>query len=306
MNEAPQSHAFVMYGGEVDARGMTIYNQPTFYPGSPVPADDRRDSRPRQPCKAGVITVLPEETQAVIDALGLSEQPASGRLFHEGSFRPRWPHSDGRPSQVAALRSLAMGEDPAMAACYSLRDRYNPGTVVSAGIAGAIHSEVRPGDVVVATRVIHYDLRKKTPGGTRRRPEEFRAPAVTEDAVNAFFTRHDPPEVEVPVRGQPGATRTVRVHMGPIGSGNAVIADRDSGVLRDLTGYHDRILAVDMETAGIARACHEQAAATGQVHGWVAVRGISDDASQDKDDAFHEIAAWNAAAILRELLPYLP
>jgi len=303
MNEAPQSHAFAVYGGEVDARGMTIHNNPVFA-SPPESADERSDRRPRQPGKVGVITILPEETQAVIDTLGLSEQPPDGPLFYEGSFRPRWPHSNGRPVQVAALRSLDMGEEAAMAACYSLRGRYNPGTVVSAGIAGAIHSEVRPGDVIVATRVVHYDLRKKTPAGTRRRLEELRAPAVTGHAVNAFFTNHHPPEVQV--TDQSGVTRTVRVHTGLIASGNAVIADQNAGVRRDLTGYHDRVLAVDMETAGIARACHEQSAGTGQAHGWVAVRAVSDDASERKDDAFHRLAAWHAAAILSRLLPYLP
>lgn len=303
MNEPSQSHAVFQSGGTMNIRDTTINNWPVFME-SPERRDERHGPHPAPPWKAGVITILPEETQAVIDALGLSEQPADGHLFYEGSFRPRWPHSNSRPVQVAALRSLAMGEDPAMAACYSLRGRYNPGTVVSAGIAGAIHSEVRPGDVIVATRVVYYDLRKKTPAGTRRRLEELQAPAVTGHAVNAFFTNHHPPEVQI--TDQSGVTRTVRVHTGLIASGNAVIADRNAGVRRDLTGYHDRILAVDMETAGIARACHEQSAVTGQPHGWVAVRGVSDDASERKDDAFHRLAAWHAAAILGKLLPYLP
>ena len=57
----------------------------------------------------------------------------------------------------------------------------------------------------------------------------------------------------------------------------------------------------------------EQVAGAGEVGqvaqahdpGWLAIRGISDHADADKDDAFHQVASWHAAATLIGLLPYL-
>ena len=49
-----------------------------------------------------------------------------------------------------------------------------------------------------------------------------------------------------------------------------------------------------------------QNAAATVVYSWLVVRGISDDASPGKNDAYHHLAARNAALVLRELAPYLP
>ncbi|MGB8201321.1 MAG: hypothetical protein WCF33_16780 [Pseudonocardiaceae bacterium] len=44
---------------------------------------------------------------------------------------------------------------------------------------------------------------------------------------------------------------------------------------------------------------------SGRLQGWAVVRGISDDASQHKNDDHHRIAAWHAAVVLRRLISYL-
>jgi adenosylhomocysteine nucleosidase len=305
MTESPQSPAIVtMPGGTTNLHQSAAGYRPVVNIGSPDPADEPPAAGPVTPWTAGVLTILAEETVAVVRALGLSEQKAGGLRCYEGQFIPHGPGSGGEPRHVAALQTLGKGENAATVACGFLRQRYNPGTVVSAGIAGAIRPGIRLGDVVVATRVVHYDLRKETPGGTQRRGEEFVSPAVTGRAVNAFFTGNDPPEFQV--TDPAGVTRRVRVHCGPIGSGNAVIADRNADVLRHLASYNREILAVDMESAGVAQACHEQSAVSGEMHGWVTVRGISDKAGKRKNDDHHHIAAWHAAVILGKLLPYLP
>ena len=92
---------------------------------------------------------------------------------------------------------------------------------------------------------------------------------------------------------------------GPIGSGNAVIAGRDSKILQYLAGYNDKILAVEMEAGGLSQAHHDQPATEQRTQGWAVVRGISDKAGKDKDDDYHHAAARHAATVVRALLPYL-
>jgi adenosylhomocysteine nucleosidase len=171
----------------------------------------------------------------------------------------------------------------------------------SRGRSQTAHPSVRVGDVVVATRVIGYDLRKETPAGIIRRGREWQAPAAATHAVGQFFTALGGDSAEL--HGG-DATQALRVHSGPIGSGNAVIADERSATRAWLRDYNDKILAIDMEAAGFATACHDDP--DGSPPPWIIIRGISDDASPRKNDGHHQTAATNAARVLRELLAYLP
>jgi adenosylhomocysteine nucleosidase len=247
----------------------------------------------------GVITILPEETHALVLALQLHATSVGGLRFYEAEVRLR-----GSTVKVAAIQALGPGQRSTMSAYARMHEYYNPRTVALVGIGGGIHRSLRPGDVVVATRVIYYDLRKETPDGVWHRGEEREAPAETGHAVNAFFADHEP--AEFPVADPAGATRIMRMRAGLIGSGEAVIANHDAEILRYLASFNDKVLAVDTEAGGLALACHEQSATTGRLHGWAVVRGISDDAGAGKNDDYHQIASWHAAIALRELLPYLP
>jgi adenosylhomocysteine nucleosidase len=174
--------------------------------------------------------------------------------------------------------------------------------VVLVGIAGGIHPSVSLGDVVVVQEVIYYDLRKETQAGVIRRGQTRPVPAVIRRAVNDFFSTHGEPYL-VHSADPDGTFRDYKALPGPIGSGEAVIAYKGSDIRRYLTAFNDKTLAVETEAGGIAEAFYETADEPGT--GWLAIRGISDHADADKDDAFHQVASWHAAATLIGLLPYL-
>ncbi len=287
--------------GVVTLGGRTTIKQSAVGPGATVNINTAQT--PRQggtSAGVGVITIIAEEAAAVRVSLGLEPVEVGGRGVDMGTV-----HVHGKQVTVAATRALAQGQESAMAAYNHLREHFHPAVIALTGIAGGIHRDVRLGDVVVATRVICYDLRKETPSGTLYRGQEQQAPAIIGHAVKEFFTGHgDPAEFDVDGSGK--AKGIIRVFNGPIGSGNAVIADRDSDILRYLARFNDKILAVDMEAAGLSLAHHEDLTPAGHPLGWLVIRGISDDASARKDDDYHHIAARNAALVLRELLPYLP
>ncbi len=295
MTHHGQNSGVATYGGK------TVIKQSAVGPGATVTINAAQAPRQRgRNAGVGVITVIAEEAAAVRVSLGLEPAEVGGRSVDVGTV-----HVHGKQVTVAASRALAQGQESAIAAYNHLREHFHPAVIALTGIAGGIHRDVRLGDVVVATQVVCYDLRKETPSGTRYRGREQQAPAMIGHAVKEFFTGHGDP-AEFAVDGPEHAKEFIRVFNGPIGSGNAVIADRDSDILKYLARFNDKILAVDMEAAGLGLAHHEDIAPSGHPLGWLVIRGISDDAGARKDDEYHHIAARNAAFVLRELLPYLP
>lgn len=303
MSEHIEVNGVATFGGTTNINGPSAIG-----PGATVNLPGPRASSPRDhrgertAVDIGIITVISEESAAVREALSLQPDQPGGPGFDVGALP-----ASGRPVTIAAVRALAQGQESAMAAYSRLREHYDPAVIVLTGIAGGVHRDIRPGDVVVATRVFYYDLRKETPAGTAYRGQERQAPALIGHTVNMFFTEYGEPATLAP--GRPGNTKNAfRVLSGPIGSGNAVVADRDSKILKYLASLNDKILAIDMESGGLSHAYHEglvTLAAPGRPLGWLVIRGISDDASRDKNDDYHHLAAQNAALTLRELIPYL-
>jgi len=288
MNQDITNSGIVSYGGQ------TTVTQSAIGSGAKVTLGRPAAAHPASRAGVGVITVLSEEANAVREVLGLHRVPKSGLPFMEGNLEAR-----GQNIHIAAIRTLKMGPRSTVTAFDHLRRHYSPAVVALTGIGGGIHPDAAIGDVVVTTRVIYYDQRRETPTGPRPRGEAPEAPAAIGHALNAYFTDYGEPAVFDDESGR------YRVHTGPIGSGDAVIANSDSHIVRYLADFNEHTLAVDMEAGGLSQAFHEQAGEAA-VRGWVIVRGISDDASEQKPHDPHQLAARRAALVLRTLLPYLP
>ncbi|MFG2007183.1 hypothetical protein ACGFNU_49340 [Spirillospora sp. NPDC048911] len=286
--------------------GKVIATQNTFGSHSPItinqgakPAgDERPDSGSSERARLGIVTILPEETDAVLSMLrrhGTCEPSETEYGCYEG--RLGTAPDDIR---VTVIQALVQGNQSALAAVGRLRRAYEPEMVAVVGIAGAIHKSLRNGDVVIADQVIYYDLRKETDDGPKPRTRSYPVPAQGLHAINAFFValRRMPARVEIQT---PGGSRDCAVALGPIGSGDAVVASRRSWIRRHLEAINDKVLAVEMEGAGLAQAFYEEPGPGG----WLMIRGISDLAGPDKGDGAREVAAQNAAAVLEALVPHL-
>lgn len=240
-----------------------------------INAEPAGAAKPR--CDIGIITVIPIETALVRQILKLPEAVDG---FSAGHGSPK----------IVSVQANGQGQTAASAAARRLTERYRLKALVLAGIGGGIAPGVRIGDVVVATRVVGYDLHKETPEGIQRRGQEWTAPSSVGDGVNEFFAERREPA------GFPG----FRARAGLVGSGSAVIAAARADARRFLRGYNDKVLVVDMESEGVAHHCHSTG---GQ--GWVVVRGVSDLADEQKDDDHQIVAARNAAVVVRALIPHL-
>jgi adenosylhomocysteine nucleosidase len=208
--------------------------------------------------------------------------------------------------RVVATQSQSQGQRSAMSALENLRRSYNPRLWALVGVGGGIHHEnARIGNVIVSTEIVYYENRKINPqGDVRRRGEHRQTPAPVVHAVNAYFTDNGTP---AHIHGQASShtSEEFAVYPGLIGSGEAVIADRESEIRQYLTTYHEKVLAVDMEAGGLSQYWQENSIHGGENPGWVVVRGVSDNADEEKGHGYHELAARNAAHVLRQLLSYL-
>jgi adenosylhomocysteine nucleosidase len=284
------------------------FNEPVKFnyatvPGPEAAAGQRGDVRPAGPWDLGVITVLAEETRAVSRMLARAGAYRTTELDDGMRFEEATIEAGGRRVRTVTTRALDQGPLSASIAFDILRHYYAPAVVAMTGIAGGIHPSVQLGDVIIALEVINYDQRKETPAGSRRRGTSWQVPATVRRAVNNFFNDNGEPG-RVTVTDPDGVTRAFSIRPGVIGSGNAVVADAASDIQTYLATFNDKTLAVETEQGGISQAFYEQADSRRAV-GWLGIRGISDHANAAKDDRFHDIASWHAAAALERLAPYL-
>jgi adenosylhomocysteine nucleosidase len=244
--------------------------------------------------EVGVVTVHSAEANAVSEVLGLHHVRIDQLPFMEGGL-----DAGGRPIRIAAIRAPQMGPQSTVVAFDHLRRHYSPAMIALTGIGGSIHPDVAVGDVVLTIQVVSSDQRREIPAGPRRLGEAPEAPAELVHALNAFFADHGDPATFVDE-----TAGSFRVHIRPVGSSDVVIARSDSQITRRLAQLHQRTLAVEMEGSDISDALRAQEGGKA-VGGWVIVRGISDDASEHKNDDQQELAARRAALVLRSLLQYL-
>lgn len=301
MNNVTNNKGVINFGGTQKVTGSAV-GDGVIYNTGPSPRHHTRaasDSRSRW--GIGVVTILATEAKAVLAEFGLKEDEAKAReqRFYTGNVKVL-----GGAVNMVATRASGPGQRATMSALGNLRRYYDPAVLVLVGIGGAIHHSIALDDVVVASRVVYYDLRKETPEGVRRRPEERESPAGMVNSVNSFFNDHGEP-AELRFAESAGWTAPFRVFHGPVGSGDAVIADRESETRKYLHAYSDKILAVDMEAGGLSQFCYETSSASGAFPGWVVIRGISDHADHAKNDDRHDSAAMNAAHTLRRVIPYI-
>ena len=288
--------------GTVNFNAPVGFNQATA-PGPEGAAGQRGDTKPAGQWDLGVITVLTEETRAVSRVLAKARPYLTRELDDGTRFEEATIEAGGRRVKTVAIRALDRGPLSASIAFDNLWQYYAPAVIAMTGIAGGIHASVQLGDVIIALEVINYEQRKETPAGPRRRGTSWQVPAMVRRAVNNFFSDNGEP-CRVTVADPDGVTRAFSIHPGVIGSGNAVVADAASDIRTYLMAFNDKTLAVETENGGVSQAFYERAGADRAV-GWLGIRGISDHANAAKDDRFHDIASWHAAAALERLAPYL-
>ncbi len=231
-------------------------------------------------CDIVILTALELEYRAVRERLtGLNE------YLHP--YGTRFEIGDAPGGCRIALGNVGRGNAGSAVLSERAINEFDPTALLFVGVAGALRSHVNPGDLVVATRVCAYHGGKSEDDGTKSRPETWEVShRVTQIAHHINLTN----EWEGGVTPD-GAV----VHFGPIAAGEAVLNSRTSEQARWISQNYNDCIAVEMESAGVAKAAHLcDALAMG------VVRGISDrgdgSKSETTDRRRQPLAAGRAAA----------
>jgi len=256
----------------------------------------------------GIITVIPEQTRIIRQFLqsgdGFSEWKVRGQRWVMSGTIP-FVETSGGPSRLSVIstQTLDQGNQSAAKAYDVLKAEGTFSLVVLADIAGGIHENVKLGDVLVANDVIYYDRRAITEMGDEHRGKHYTMPAEILNTINRFLVLNGQPCV---LRtAEPGVgedSGTFRVHVGPIGSGEAVLKYADSSTRAWLKSVNSKTLGVEMEAAGVLAADQEEGRDSG-TYGALVVRGISDHADEEKDDSWRVRACQHVLDTILAIAP---
>ena len=250
----------------------------------------------------GIITVLAEETQAVIEQLKLIKQPSKfgQRTYYTGELE-----GEGTTHQVVLTQQLNQGQESVISAYNDLAQKFAPKIIFLIGIAGGIHEDADYCDVVIGEEIIGYDKQKDTPNGISRRGSSYRIDAKMKPIIQSFTQEI----LKKPITASENSKyNTIRVHNENIGSGSAVIANELSTITEWIHNYNDKVFAVEMEAFGFSTAFYESSLNDVAACSVCIIRGISDlaDTKKKKIKKYRFPAASNAAIVLKELVKFLP
>ena len=239
----------------------------------------------------------------------------------------RMKTANGREATVALVRTMTQGLGDAQNATTDIIEDLNPRLIVASGIAGGQPgTDVYLGDVVLATYIHDFSQQADTPDGVELATSGFDVlrqvgvviatlPALraelggwhTENEVG--FPRPSVSDEDILVVGGPDkwkakVRQAVEYHKnrdhpifvdGPIGSSDDLIKTAEA--MRRRLEVNRKILAVEMEAAGVARACKRRVGETPLL----VVRAISD-IPELKRKQNYEMYACNVAASFTKAL----
>lgn len=183
----------------------------------------------------GVISAMPEELSAVVDAMHADQvTELGGRKYYRGRYAGE---------DVVCVVSR-IGKVAAATTATILLERFSPRALVMTGLAGGVDERLGIGDIVIADRLVQHDL------DARPLFPQFEVPllGVTEFPADPVLSTKLAAAAEKLV-GAP------RVWRGLIASGDQFFASVEA-----TTALRVRVpgaLAVEMEGAAVAQVCYE-------------------------------------------------
>ncbi|WP_437974765.1 5'-methylthioadenosine/S-adenosylhomocysteine nucleosidase [Sorangium sp. So ce295] len=213
---------------------------------------------------------------------GVTREQRGGTVYFTGRL--------GQEGPIVVVHGLeSMGNLSAAVATTNLLREHRVHGLILVGLAGGVSSSgVDLGDVVVSSEIIHYEPAKLTEAGVDPR---FRVVGLTPAwlrqmarDVGRDLMEHPPGSDSNALAGAPN------VHVGAVASGEKVLQSERQ--LDSLLGSWGRVLAVEMEGAGVATAV----SMSRPDPPLVIVRGISDLMDGRKHDAAEAAQLRDTAA----------
>ena len=243
-----------------------------------------------------LITALDRlELQAVLALPGnwkpLS-MPNDNTFYYEGTFE-----GGTSPLRVVAAASVQMGMTAASILTMKMVQHFRPRYLCMVGIAAGVKGKVQLGDILVADQSWDYNSGKLlvVNGENRFLPDgttevlDVRLKSVVN---NLAFKRTYFDEIRTAFPAE-NPEHPLSLHVGPVASGSAVVADRQ--VVEGIIAHNRRVIGLEMETYGVyaaANSCTEPRPVV------ISIKSVCDFADHDKNDRCQPYAAFTSAQFL--------
>jgi nucleoside phosphorylase len=223
------------------------------------------------------------------------------RIARQGTSYLRGIHRDGdRQISIVAVRQLDKGLTSAAVTATKAICLWQPSVVVMTGICAGVEKSVALGDLVVAVQCFEHASGQLVDGEI--------LPLQNRISLEPWFLDYlrsisDSPSFVTAIQsGYPGSLPddfAMRIHYGPMACGPHVV--KDAKYMAKLRSHEHSLLALDMESYGVALAASMCSTPARTVHA-VVVKGVVDYADGAKNDDWHDYAAYASAAYARHIL----
>ena len=219
-----------------------------------------------------IVTILQEEYDAVLRSLANVRPVAGTNAFpnvHSWIVGEIYSPVHKAPFSVVLVLSSHAGTSASLLATKNTLLAFEPKYVLVVGVAGGL-GKVRLGDVVVASRICAYEYGKIDHGFQPRDSLDSLTDGALTGAALTLESRYPlwyKEFEELPSKPT--------IHVGYVASGDKVVDDRTDAFFQAVISSRPKVIAVEMEGAGVAAAIQDARELQRQV-GFAMIRGISD------------------------------
>lgn len=236
-----------------------------------------------------LITALAEERDALLDKLpGHQKLPPSKDDIHtyfQAELPATFPDGKSFSYQVIVMPLLGKGRVQAATSTTEAIKKWHPRYIILIGIAGGMAAQdIKIGDILIADQIVDYELQKLVPEGPQIRWDVHRADPRLLSACDNFISN----SWQKLLQNKPPRRRKPKRHIGPIASGDKVVAIGD--ILKQYRKVWPKLIGIEMEAAGVATAAFQSSGGAG----FFMVRCVSDLADEQKGSA--KVEKWRSYA----------
>lgn len=248
-----------------------------------------------------IICALAEELEIakrIVQNVEPLEVRGDTEIYFRGSMQ-----KDDRKIKVVMTNPRQMGMVAAATLTNQIINNFTPKYVAMIGIAAGVNQDEQGyGDPVVAVSAWDYGAGKNKRSGD----ETIHLNTIQQENIDSNMESYARriqgdirflAELKASYIGTKPATE-LKVHIGPIATGAAVVADEF--IIKEIKEKQIRdTVALEMEVYGVYFACNHSIEPQPKV---VAVKSICDFADKNKNDNYHGYSAYTSAKVLEKLI----
>ena len=223
------------------------------------------------------------------------------RVTRQGTAYLHGVHRLGkREVSIVAVRQLHMGLTSAAVAATKAICLWQPAMVVMTGICAGVRHSVGLGDLVVASQCFEHSSGQLVDGEVIPLQNRIAMePWLLDYLMSISDTGGFMPAIQSGFPGELPDGFGSRIHYGSMACGPQVV--KDPAYVGRLRSREHSLLALDMESFGVVLAASMCSTPARRVP-CVVVKGVADYADGDKNDDWHDYAAYASAAFARSVL----